>query len=64
MEVEKISYQIDWLKFKPGSSFFIPCLDTAKAKQKIARTLTRLKYDFVLKVVIEDGVQGVRAWRV
>lgn len=64
MEMENISYQIEWRKFKPGSSFFIPCLDAAAAKHKIARTLTRLKYKFVLKVVIEDGVQGVRAWRV
>jgi hypothetical protein len=64
MEVEKVSYQIDWQKFKPGASFFIPCLDSKAAKRTISRTLTRLKYKFVIKVVIEDGVRGVRAWRV
>lgn len=64
MEVEKVSYQIEWGSFKPGTSFFIPCLNAADAKSKIARTLTRLKYKFVLKVVIEDGVRGVRVWRI
>ena len=28
------------------------------------KTIKRLKYKVVTKLVIEDGVQGIRVWRV
>jgi hypothetical protein len=64
MLVEKISYNIDWKKFKVGYSMFIPCLDPAQAKKDILRVTDRLKVDVLLKIVIEEGVQGVRMWRI
>jgi len=64
MLVEKVNYQIDWAKFSVGSSFFIPCLNPVKARDEILPVLRRLKYEVVHKVVIEDGVQGIRVWRV
>jgi hypothetical protein len=64
MRVEKVSYQINWQAFKPGASFFIPCLDPAKAIQDITRVTKRLKFKIVTRVVIQEGVQGVRVWRV
>jgi hypothetical protein len=64
MLVEKISYNIDWKKFKVGYSMFIPCLDPSKAKKDILRVTNRLKVDVLLKIVIEDGVQGIRMWRI
>ncbi len=64
MQIEKVSYQINWKKFKPGYSFLIPCLDPPKALEKIHKTTKRLKYKTVHKIVIEDGVQGIRVWRV
>jgi hypothetical protein len=64
MRVEKVSYQINWQAFKPGASFFIPCLDPAKAIQDITRVTKRLKFKTVTRVVIQEGVQGVRVWRV
>ena len=64
MRVEKVSYEINWTGFKVGSSFFIPCLDPKTAWKDIAPTLKRLKYTVVQKVVIEDGVRGIRIWRV
>jgi hypothetical protein len=63
MLVEKVNYQIDWAKFSVGSSFFIPCLNPVKARDEILPVLRRLKYEVVHKVVIEDGVQGIRVWR-
>ena len=63
MLVEKVSYQINWRKFKKGWSFFIPCLDPAKAKKEILCTTDRLKYKVLTKVVIEEGVKGLRVWR-
>lgn len=64
MQVEKIRYEIDWKKFTVGYSFFIPCLDPPNALKEITPILKRLKYKTVHKVVIEDGVQGIRVWRV
>jgi hypothetical protein len=64
MKIENVAYQINWKKFKRGYSFFIPCLDTKTSRKDIERELKRLKYKVVTKVVIEDGVRGVRVWRV
>jgi len=64
MRVEKVSYNINWRAFKRGTSFFIPCLDCRKAKKTILTTITRLKYKVVTKVVIEEGVRGLRVWRI
>jgi len=64
MKVEKVTYEIDWKKFKVGYSFFIPCLNPKKSRRNILKVVHRLKYKVVHKVVIEDGVRGVRVWRV
>jgi hypothetical protein len=64
MRVEKVSYQIDWRKFKRGTSFFIPCLNPKESKQEILRTTNRLKIPVLTKVVIEEGIRGLRVWRV
>jgi len=64
MIVEGVSYLIDWRKFKRGTSIFIPCLDRAKARSDIGEVLTRLEIKFVSRISIEEGVQGLRIWRV
>ena len=64
MRVQGIPYQINWKAFKPGTSFFIPCLNTKAAEEEISFIVARLQMTVVIKVVIEDGVQGVRVWRV
>jgi hypothetical protein len=63
MLVEKVSYQINWKKFKRGFSFFIPCLNPIEAKKEILCTTNRLKYKVLFKVVIKEGVRGLRTWR-
>jgi hypothetical protein len=63
MLVEKVSYQINWKKFKRGFSFFIPCLNPIEAKKEILCTTNRLKYKVLFKVVIKEGVRGLRIWR-
>lgn len=64
MQVEGVNYEIEWMAFKRGYSIFIPCLDPAKAKAKIKPVLKRLKIKVVTKVKIEDGVRGIRVWRI
>jgi len=42
---------------------FIPAIDTKAAIEAIAKESERLEFEFVHKIVIEDGVQGIRVWR-
>jgi len=65
MVVEKVSYNVNWKAFKKRAfTFFIPCLNPKEAKKDIHRTTKRLRLKTVTKVVIEDGVRGLRIWRV
>ena len=64
MRVAGIAYQINWKKFKRGSSFFLPCLDPAEALEEVKRITKRLRYEVICRVVVEDGVRRVRTWRV
>ena len=64
MQIEKVDYQINWKKIKKGWSFFIPCLEPVSAKKVLLAETKRLKYKVVTKVTIEDGVRGIRIWRV
>lgn len=63
MKVHGISFEIDWAKFKPGRTFFIPCLDFNLAKIEVEKVTKRLGYVVQVKGVIENGVRGLRVWR-
>lgn len=63
MQIENINYKINWKKFKRGTSFFVPCLDGDKAKETVYVVAKRLKMQVLAKVSIEDGVRGLRVWR-
>jgi len=63
MRVDRIKYGIDWEKFVVGSSFFIPCIHTEACKQKVKQTTKDLRMRVVMKVVIQDGIRGLRIWR-
>jgi hypothetical protein len=61
--VEGVNYHIDWYKFRYGASIFIPCLNTAATKRQMKRMFRRMGVKTLLKVTIEDGIQGLRIWR-
>lgn len=64
MQVEKVKYEVNWKGFKRGYSIFIPCLDPKKAlKVEVAPFFKRVKMKVLTKVVIEEGVRGLRIWR-
>lgn len=63
MQVEKVSYDINWKAFKRGWSFFIPCLDPVRAKRELLETTDRLRIKVLTKVVIVEGIKGLRVWR-
>jgi hypothetical protein len=64
MKLEGVTYSINWRTFKVGTSFFIPCLDPKPCRETIVALTKRLEFQIVTKVVIEEGVRGVRVWRV
>ena len=64
MKIETVSYQINWKKFRKGYSFFVPCITEALAREEIRKVTKRLKMDVITKIVIEDGIKGLRVWRV
>lgn len=64
MKVETVSYLVNWRKFKPGTSFFVPCIDSEAARRSVAEVARRLRMKVITKVVIQDGIKGLRVWRV
>jgi hypothetical protein len=64
MRIESLTYNVNWRKFRVGYSFFIPCIDCDKAKKSIQAIAKKQKSNIVMKVVIEEGVRGIRVWRV
>jgi len=64
MKIETVSYQIEWKKFRKGYSFFVPCIDEKAAREELNRVAKRLNMDIVTKVVLLDGIKGLRVWRV
>jgi len=63
MLIEGVEYNLNWTEFTVGSSFFVPCVDAETAQQKLLKKMKRLNYAVLCKIVIEDGVRGLRVWR-
>jgi len=54
---------VDWDKFVPGSSIFIPCINTTKAIKHLAKAARINTKDIEKRVCVEGGKYGVRVWR-
>jgi len=63
MRVNDLDYNINWRKFKRGTSFFIPCLKLQESKTTVLAVTKRLGFKVAIKAVIEDGIKGLRVWR-
>ena len=64
MKIETVSYNVNWAKFRKGYSFFIPCIDHVEARAELGRVARRLKLKIITKLIVEDGVKGLRVWRI
>jgi hypothetical protein len=64
MVVDGINYEVNWRKFSVGASFFVPCIHADQAKEDVQQVVRRFKFRIVTKVVIEEGIRGLRVWRV
>lgn len=63
MVIEGIEYRIKWLSMERGESFFIPCLNFAKAKQEISKQARLRGFKVLVKGKIENNLRGLRVWR-
>jgi len=63
MRLQSKLIEIEWNKFKPYSSFFIPCLNVKEMKRQIKAECKRLKFRVLVKVVTENRIRGIRVWR-
>ena len=64
MRINDLDYRIAWRRFKKGTSFFVPCLRLEESKETVLAVTRRLGYKVAIKVVIEDGIKGLRVWRI
>jgi hypothetical protein len=64
MRINRLDYNIDWRKFRVGWSFFVPCLLLQEGKEMVATVTKRLGFRVLIKPVIEDGIKGLRVWRI
>lgn len=63
MRIEGVTYDVDWKAFKKGMSIFIPCLHPPRARAQLIEVTKRLRIKVLIKVVLVDGVRGLRVWR-
>jgi hypothetical protein len=63
MLIEGVTYDVDWRAFKKGTSLFFPCLDQDRAETQLMVVMNRLRLKVLVKHVIEDGIRGLRVWR-
>lgn len=63
MMIFKEHLVIEWQKFAPGTSFFIPCVDQGAATRFIEKETKRLHLNVLYRWVVENGVMGLRVWR-
>lgn len=64
MRIEGVDYSLNWQKFRIGASFFVPCLNDEDARRRIETKMSRLGYATMIKLVVEDGIRGLRVWRI
>ena len=64
MIIHGIEFEVKWADFKPYSSFFIPCLDWEAVRTLIYKECEDRGFTVVARFSVEDGIRGVRVWRV
>lgn len=62
LEIEGVEYSINWEKFRPGASVFIPCRNCMEAKKIIDPVMARRGVKPLYKIVAVEGIKGLRVW--
>lgn len=58
-----VDIKVDWERMVPGSSAFVPCLDSAELTRQLNETAFHFEWKFIYAYRIESGQWGVRFWR-
>lgn len=61
---DKIKFVIPWDRFKHGTSVFIPALDPKYTADAVKKEAKENNVGVMTRIVVENGVLGVRVWRV
>lgn len=64
LRILNLPVKIQWEKFKPETSMFIPCLDRKPVEAFIKEEAARRGYKVICKQVVENRGYGLRIWRV
>ena len=54
---------VDWGAMHVGTSIFVPCIDTEKAKKQIKSVFMARHWEFLSRVRVENRYLGLRVWR-
>jgi len=63
MQIEGIDYEVNWRAFQKGTSLFFPCLRVPRARAQLMGVAKRLRIKILVKASIENGIRGLRVWR-
>jgi hypothetical protein len=63
MIIETVQYRINWKAFHKGASFFVPCINWKRARRQVLCVTDRLGMEVIIKPVVEEGIRGLRVWR-
>mgnify|MGYP003644887221 FL=1 len=63
LDPDGVKIIVKWDKFVVGASVFIPCINTEKARKQLKRVAQMKQYETTTHVCIENGMWGVRMWR-
>jgi len=64
LSVLGLPIEIQWSKFVPGTSMFIPCLNRVPVANFVTKKAKRLGFKLVVKFVVEQEIYGLRVWRI
>lgn len=63
MKILDVPVYVEWDKFVPGASFFVPCVNVHPVRRDILKEVARLKLEVTIKQVVENDKVGLRVWR-
>jgi hypothetical protein len=64
LEIEGVQVQIEWLKFRIGTSFFLPCINHDRMIWAITQRAQNRGFRVKTIAHIENGMWGIRVWRI
>lgn len=61
---EGVPVHIEWHLLAPGTSFFIPAVQTTQLARDVRKEAAKRGIRLFHKVCVDKGMHGVRFWRV